>query len=414
MIKIENLFAGYGSEDILKDISTGFYGGEFIGILGRNGSGKTTLLKTISRVLDYRCGKIELFQKPLESYSPKEIAGKLSVVPQETLINFDYSVYDIIMMGRYPHMKRFSGETAVDRRIVDEVMEKTNVSRYRNKSVTEISGGERQRVLIARALAQQPQILLLDEATSHLDINHQIEILNLIKNLDDKVTRIAIFHDLNLASQYCDRLIIMNEGKIVAGGKPESVLTRENLALYFGIEAFVEKNNLSGKPYIRPLINPLKKFSSVEKVHIVCGGGTGSDLMQMLKGAAFNISAGILCAGDTDYKTAKELLIDTLCVPPFTEITENNIASLKDMIEKSDAVILTMMPVGPGNICNIEALRDINKPVFIFQPSSMDISCYDFCEGRFADQLMYLIENGAKVVKSINELSDSLSQKYTE
>ncbi|WP_062396769.1 ABC transporter ATP-binding protein [Methanogenium cariaci] len=213
MIDVDDLSAGYGGKDIIAEITFAAEKGEFVGIIGPNGSGKTTLLKAISRVLEISGGVVTLEGRTLADFGQKELAREVSVVPQETAMNFSYTVTDIVMMGRFPpHKERFAKDDPDDYRIVREAMEVTNVVHLKDRPVTDISGGERQRVIIARALAQQPKVILLDEATSHLDINHQVEILSIVRDLGETVTKIGVFHDLNLAAEFCDRIVLMSGG----------------------------------------------------------------------------------------------------------------------------------------------------------------------------------------------------------
>ena len=296
MIDVDDLCAGYGGEDIIREIAFGAGKGEFVGIIGPNGSGKTTLLKAISRVLDISGGVVTLEGRALKDFGQKELARVVSVVPQETAMNFSYTVGDIVLMGRFPYKERFTKEDADDYRIVREAMEVTNVAHLKDRKVTEISGGERQRVIIARALAQQPKVILLDEATAHLDINHQVEILSIIRDLGETVTKIGVFHDLNLAAEFCDRIVLMSEGQVRAIGTPAEVLTMEHLRDEYGITAMVQTNPVTGRPLIMPLSEEVPFALHGARIHIISGGGTGAGLMYMLTAAGCILTAGVMGA----------------------------------------------------------------------------------------------------------------------
>ena len=198
----------------------------------------------------------------------KEIAKRISSVPQNPTVNFDFSVWDIVMMGRYPHLGRLSIEDERDEEIVSRCMKLTNVQHLANRSITEVSGGELQRILIARALAQEAKILLLDEPTSNLDINYQIEIMDLLRDLALKkgITVICTMHDLNLAARYCEILILLSNGRIRAIGRPEEVITRDSIKETFGIDVLVEENPITNSIYVIPLgsVSAIKK----EKRHL--------------------------------------------------------------------------------------------------------------------------------------------------
>ncbi|KPU27723.1 ABC transporter [Caloranaerobacter sp. TR13] len=254
-VELKNIYFSYGYEDVLEDISLIIEEGKFISILGPNGSGKTTLLKNMCKLLNPLDGKILVDDKDLNKIAFKELAKTMAAVHQDSSVNFEFTVYDIVMMGRYPYQKRFRPESERDINIVKRAMKNTETWTLKEKSIHEISGGERQRVIIARALAQEPKILLLDEPISQLDIKHQINILNLCKKLnrEEKITIITTLHDINLAARYSDYILLMNKGKIKAFGLPESVLTKENIQDVYGIEVKLIKLNEYKVPYIVPL-----------------------------------------------------------------------------------------------------------------------------------------------------------------
>lgn len=231
----------YDGSEVLSDITFEISEGEVVGIIGPNGSGKTTLLKCINRVLKPKTGTVMIDERDLRELNRKEIAQVIGVVPQNNEISFPFTALDIVMMGRMPALQPFQRESEEDLRIAKEAMRTTNVLHLADREIDQLSGGEKQRVIIARALAQRPRILLLDEPTLHLDVNHQLEILDLVQNLarNEELTVLMVSHDLSLAARYCDKLILLNGGRIKAAGKVEEVLTEENLQKVFGINAFV-------------------------------------------------------------------------------------------------------------------------------------------------------------------------------
>jgi iron complex transport system ATP-binding protein len=240
-LSVRNVSFQYSSAPVLSDVSMEAKDGEIIGILGPNGSGKTTLLKCLNRSLKPQGGTVLIDDKDHRDLSRREIATKIGVVPQGANINFPFSALDIVMMGRTPELKRFESETKRDIEIVKEAMVMTNIEHLANRPMDQISGGERQRVIIARALAQKPRILLLDEPTLHLDVNHQLDILELITGLarKEKLVVIIVTHDLALAARYCDKVILMQGGQIRAAGDVTDVLTTENMRKVFSIEATI-------------------------------------------------------------------------------------------------------------------------------------------------------------------------------
>lgn len=232
MLELTRASSGYGSKKIIKDISFSINRAEIFGIIGPNGSGKTTLMKMISGDIELMEGEVLLKKKPLSYYHSKEIAKMMAVLPQQTDMSFSYKVEEVVMLGRYPYQKGlFSLTSAEDKEVVCMAMKKTGVWEYRNKTLQSLSGGERQRVLLARALAQEPEILLLDEPTNHLDLSYQLNLLDSLKALvqERKLTVIAILHDLNLASLYCDRILLLENGKMTSLNRPFRTMGEEAL-----------------------------------------------------------------------------------------------------------------------------------------------------------------------------------------
>jgi len=252
LVKINNLSGGYHNKVVVRDVSFEIARGDFLGIIGPNGSGKSTLLRLMSRALPLKSGSILLEEKDLSQMDLKEFCRKVAFVPQDTLINFSFSVGEIVLMGRIPHLKRMQFETKRDFSIADHALSLTDTLYIKEKEINELSAGERQRVIIAKALAQEPMLLFLDEPTSHLDIAHQVQILDLLRRLNKEngLTVVMVIHDLNLASEYCNRIILFNEGGIFKNDIPEEVLTYQNIEAVYKTVVVVNKNPISSKPYI--------------------------------------------------------------------------------------------------------------------------------------------------------------------
>lgn len=254
-LEVDNIQFYYEARKVLDEISFKADEGEFIGLIGPNGSGKTTLLRIIDGILKPIVGSVYIDCRRISELDPREIAREIAVVPQIADLSFDLKVFDIVMMGRYPYLDGISLEGEVDEEKVRFWMKVTNTLHLAERSIKEISGGERQRVFITRALAQEPRILLLDEPTSNLDICYKIEIMNLLRELVDelKLTIICAIHDLNLAARYSDRIILIKDGRIKSVGKPRDVLTRDNLREVFKIDAKIEYDMNSKSLIIIPL-----------------------------------------------------------------------------------------------------------------------------------------------------------------
>ncbi|RMD01876.1 heme ABC transporter ATP-binding protein [Clostridium autoethanogenum] len=252
-IEVKNLNYSFDEVNILHDINIDFKKNKFYSIIGPNGSGKTTLLKNIAKTLKPYKSTVFIKDKDILDLKSKALARKLAVVPQNSDLNMDFSVQDIVLMGRAPYFSKLQSESENDYVIAKHAMEMTNTWKFHDKYINQLSGGEKQRVLIARALTQDTDIILLDEPISNLDIYHQIEILDNVKSLSKKITVIMVLHDLNFAAQYSDHVILVNSGRVVVQGAPQEVLTEKNIKKVYKINVCIIKNPVTGKPYIIPI-----------------------------------------------------------------------------------------------------------------------------------------------------------------
>ena len=239
-IKAENINITLEKNNILKGINIEVDNKEVVGIIGPNGSGKSTLLKCIYRVLKPNDGAILLDNVDIKDMSVKESSKRLAVLSQHNNYNFDFTVKDIVLMGRSPHKKFMERDNKEDYDIVNEALKKVDMFEFKDRSFQSLSGGEQQRVILARALAQQPQCLILDEPTNHLDIKYQLQLMRIVKGLGIEV--IAAIHDLNIAAMYCDKIYVLKDGEIIKNGKPKDVLTQELIKDVYEVDAEVIVN----------------------------------------------------------------------------------------------------------------------------------------------------------------------------
>ncbi|MDP2948115.1 MAG: ABC transporter ATP-binding protein [Chloroflexota bacterium] len=260
MLEIRDLTVAYGDLVALRQVSLSLSEGEMLGVVGPNGSGKSTLIRAITRVVRPRSGAIRLDGRDATRLSQRELAQRVAVVPQNPYLPDAFTALEVALMGRTPHLGLLQSEGRADLAAVRRALEQTDTWHLATRRAGELSGGERQRVVVARALAQEAPILLLDEPTAHLDVGHQATVLDLVRRLcreSGADTRpravLAVVHDLTLAAQYCDRLVMLNDGRVAAEGKPYEVLSPEILASVYGTRVWVFPHPLTGRPVVTPM-----------------------------------------------------------------------------------------------------------------------------------------------------------------
>jgi len=412
ILNVDGVDCHYGSVKVLENVSLQVKERDFVGVLGPNGSGKTTLLRSISRTLKPHRGVILLDDVDIYALKSLVVAKQMAVVPQDTVIAFNFTALDIVLMGRNPHLGKFQMESEKDVAIAKKAMELTNTWPLAERPINELSGGERQRVIIARALAQEPKVLLLDEPTVHLDINNQLEILDLLKELclKDSLIVLAVFHDFNLAARYCNSAILLKDGKIFSAGNVDAVLTSENIGSVFQVNTIVKRHPVTNSLYVIPVSTPKPNSIRNLSVHLICGAGTGTALMKILVDEGYNVTAGVLNVLDTDYEAAQLLKIPVTCEAPFSPITEQAHSANLEMMSNSNAVVLTSVPFGYGNLRNLEAAKAaLERGILTFVIEEVPIERRDFTKGKAKKHLMELKSNGATFVKNHNELLSLLN-----
>lgn len=245
ILQIRDTSFAYDRETVLHSISMTVDPGEFIGVIGPNGSGKSTLLKLMGGVLTTKPGKLFFRGKDYQDYARKQLARSITWVPQDHPMVFPFKVSEIVLMGRHPYLSAFTFEGEEDIEIARSAMERTQTLQFAQRGFNEISGGEKQRVVIAGAIAQEPEVMILDEPTSALDIKYQIQILNILKQLneDENMTVVLAMHDLHLAAKFCNRLILLDQGRLFQDGKPEDVLQKENIESVYGVKVHLIRDH---------------------------------------------------------------------------------------------------------------------------------------------------------------------------
>ena len=248
---VKNLKFSYNGTNIINDISLNIMEGEFLSLLGPNGAGKTTLIRILTGVIKDIEGEVLLYSKPIHHYRRREFAKTVSFLPQNPEVNLPFQVRDVVMMGRFPYIKRFEMERPRDIEVAEYAMKLLSIDHLAKRHLKELSGGEVKRVFIAQAIAQESKILFLDEPTANLDINYQIEIFKILKDFNRRLNKtiILVTHDINHAARFAKRIVLLKDGMVVKSGEPEDVITEDNLRLVFNTELKVEYDS-KNKPYI--------------------------------------------------------------------------------------------------------------------------------------------------------------------
>ena len=309
-IEVDDLSVSFGDVPVVSGVDLGVERGSLVGLVGPNGAGKTTVLRAIKGTLSPDTGTVRLDGDPTTALSARETGRRVASVPQETTLGFDFRVRQIVEMGRTPHLGRFDGHGPDDERAVREAMADAGVARFADRSITEVSGGERQRVLLARALAQETPSLLLDEPTASLDVTHAVRTLELVRDLvDDGRAALAAIHDLDMAARYCDRIVVLANGGVHAAGPPETVLTATALRAAFDAEAFVGENPATGSPTVTAFdaagpdaptgSDASESNATRRRVHVVGGGRPAARAVARLSAAGHVVSVGVVPEGDT-------------------------------------------------------------------------------------------------------------------
>lgn len=412
-LELRAVSASYGARPILREVSLAAVAGEVAGLIGPNGSGKTTLVRVASRGL--RPDEGEVLVQGFDPYalSAREAARLIAVVPQELTLAFDYSVLEMVLMGRSPYRSAW-GRTE-DWAQVRRAMSAANVQHLAERGMGELSGGERQRAILAQALAQDAPVLLLDEPTTHLDMRHVVEILTLVRGLARTGGKavLGIFHDLNLASAYCDRIHVLSEGRIVSSGPPAEVVTYDLIRDVFGVEAEVELGGSTGRPlvFVAPPVSVVGGFPSGERAHVIAGAGRGAVVIRLLAERGYDVTTGVLHSGDTDEAVAQRLNLLRVTVPPFSSIDPRSADDCRGLIAEASLLVVCDAPFGPGNVENLrlalEAARRGSHTVLIEQ---IPVEERDFTGGT-ATQLWHQLRELSVVVRSAEDVDRAVKPR---
>ncbi len=419
MLEAERLSAGYSGRAVLHDFSLQLAPGEVVALVGPNGSGKTTALRVLARVLNPLRGDLRLNGRPYAHYSPTEFARAVAYAPQTELPEMGFRVYELVLMGRYPHQKGFWGLTGRDCDAVRAAMEQLEIGHLQERFVSQLSGGERQRVNLARALAQDARYLLLDEPTAHLDLRHQVRLLARLRDwcANRAMAMLMVLHDLNLASEYADRIVLLSEGRIVAQGTPAEVLTPELIERVYHVPALIRTHPLTGRPVVFALDTELQPSRNPDApaLFLIAGGGSGTPLYYPLLEQGWNLRVGVLNLLDTDEETARALNLEMVSVEPFSPISESAYQRAWELMRMSCAVVLTDVPFGRGNLQNLRlALEAQQSGIPVYALASRPITERDFTDGEATRLWQALHSAGAHLYPDQHALLNALQALFEE
>jgi len=407
-VSFEGVSAGYGENPVLRDITFHVEEGGMVGILGPNGAGKTTLLRVLAGLVRPMRGSVRLFGLDVRRLPAPQRARMLGVVPQSLDTPMSYTVSDIVMMGRTASLGRWRMPSAADRRIVARAMVFTDVAEMKDRPFSDLSGGEKQRAVIAMVLAQEPRIMVMDEPTSHLDMNHRMEVMEIVERLnrDHGTTIIIISHDLALSAEQCRRLILLDRGRIAADGPPDSVITEENIRSVYHCDVTIQRNVSTGSLVVLPSLRSFRAASGGRgvRIHVIAGGGCAGDILRRLVLEGYLVTCGVLNEGDTDGEVARALGIETVWERPFSPVRPESEAAAERLAADADAVVVCGVPFGPGNLPNLDlaekALRS-GRRVLVMG----GVSDRDYTPGRqAAARAAALFASGAAEWRSITDL----------
>ncbi|HTZ61979.1 MAG TPA: ABC transporter ATP-binding protein [Thermoplasmata archaeon] len=388
-IGLDGVSVRYGSRRALQEVTLGVEPGEFVALAGPNGSGKTTLLRVLLGFLAPDSGRATLLGDDLRDLPIRERARRVAWVPQEESPRDDVPILDYVLYGRYAHLGPLEAESPHDRAVAIAALASVGLADRAGDGILSISGGERQRAILARALAQEAPVLLLDEPTTHLDIGHQLDLLERVQALsrEQGVTVIAALHDLNLAARFADRIVVLSRGRVHADGSAAVVLSEELLARVWGVAADLRRDPRSGAPYLLPHRNLPAGGSppvppAAGPIHVLGGGGSASPALRLLADQGFELTAGALHLLDSDSETAEALGVPAAIEVPFAPLGEEARGRNRGLLTAARAIVVAPFAVGPSNVANLEDLLPFAGRVPILVLPRPAGSRWDFTSGE--------------------------------
>ena len=381
-MQTRDLAVGYGTKTVVQGINLDMLRGQFVCLLGPNGSGKTTILRTLSRLLSPLKGSVYLKGRMLRDLSPHELAGSMAVVLTERLTPGLITAFEFVALGRYPYTDLLGRLSREDIRKIRECLHLVNADDIANRYFNELSDGERQKVVFARALAQEPEVIILDEPTIHLDLKHRIELMSILRDScrEKGITVIVSLHDVDLALKIAELVILVKDGGIMACGPPDEILKGDTVTRLYDLEC-ARFNSMLGTIDLVGNANGIRVF-------VVAGGGTGTPIYRILSRNGLEVLTGVIHENDIDYHVAWTIGAQVIGEEPFREIGDARLRDSFALLEKADHVIDSGFPVGLSNSRNLELVHKglkEGKSVYTLRSRKEAYDLY----GRSADGLVY-------------------------
>lgn len=367
-----------GDKSILQSISLAAGSGEFIGIVGPNGAGKSTLLRALRGLIPLVSGAARVFGRPVREFGDKEIARQIAYMQQEVNVHFGFTALEVVLTGRYPYLNWWAGESDEDYCIARKYMAFTGVEALADRPVQQVSGGERQRILLAKVLAQETPVIFLDEPTANLDITYQEEVFRYCRTLAGQGKLVLLVaHDLKMAAKFCSRLILLAGGRVLADGAPAEVITEENLSEAYGLHSAVFTNKITGQLDIHTYEGAAASLRP--QLHIIGGGGSACGIFRLLRENSFSVTGGVFHEGDSDADACEAFDVDSVLAKPFAVISSEQGAANRRKIAGADWTIVTNTYWGEQNLDNLQAAFVAERLILL---EDTPVETRDYTAGR--------------------------------
>ncbi len=398
---------GYGDACVVEDVRLAVRAGEIVGLVGPNGAGKSTLLRAVTGDARLLAGDIRVRGDSIGALTPRERALRVGVVPQQVSAAFSIPAREFVEMARHPHLPRFGTYGPRDDEAVERALVMTDTAHLADRPVDALSGGDLQRLALAQALAIGPEVLLLDEATAHLDLNHRLQVLDLVRSLaKDGMAVLAVFHDLDMAARYADRLAVVHGGGAGDADVPERVLTAEMLREVFGVRAVVGIDPITGAVAVTPVLRDgaVRATELNARVLVVGGAGSAAPLLRRLVLAGLRVDAAALNTGDADALVAEALGVPFARIPPFAPMDAEAAVQVAKTAEAADVIVVTPVPFGHGNVDNLLIAVRAGKPLVLMG----SVEGRDFTGGAAESYWIEALERGAMLVNEVEAAEEAV------